>query len=236
MSLAARSTADERMDTDCVDYDDYRRCLRDLARVNTVTLTHRPTLAWLACETVGQKSFSLLDVACGHGDNLRRIHRWAEGHGMAARLEGVDLNPWSTRAAREATPASAQITYHTGDVFCFQPNGGGFDFIVSSQFTHHLDDDTVAKFIRWMETHARCGWFIGDLHRHWFPYYGFGLLAWLARWHHFVRSDGRISIARSFVPDDWRRIVRAAGLTEADVAINWHVPFRLCVARRCPIR
>ena len=40
MSLAARSTADERMDTDCVDYDDYRRCLRDLARVNTVTLTY----------------------------------------------------------------------------------------------------------------------------------------------------------------------------------------------------
>jgi len=236
MSLAARSTADERMDTDCVDYDDYRRCLRDLARVNTVTLTHRPTLAWLARETAAQKSFSLLDVACGHGDNLRRIRRWADSNGIAARLDGVDLNPWSTRAAREATPASAQITYHTGDVFTFQPEGGGFDFIVSSQFTHHLDDATVAKFIRWMDIHARRGWFIGDLHRHWFPYYGFGLLAWLARWHHFVRSDGRISIARSFVRDDWRRIVRSAGLTEADVAINWHVPFRLCVARRCPVR
>ena len=52
-------------------------------------------------------------------------------------------------------------------------------------------------FIRWMEAHARRGWFIGDLHRHWLPYYGFGLLAWLARWHHFVLSDGRISIARS---------------------------------------
>ena len=53
MSLAARSTADERMDTDCVDFDDYRRCLRDLSRVNTVTLTHRPMLAWLARETAG---------------------------------------------------------------------------------------------------------------------------------------------------------------------------------------
>ena len=70
-------------------------------------------------------------------------------------------------------------------------------------------------FIRWMEAHARRGWFIGDLHRHWFPYYGFGLLAWLARWHPFVLSDGRISIARSFVPDEWRRLIRAAGLTES---------------------
>jgi SAM-dependent methyltransferase len=236
MSLATRSTADERMDTDCVDYDDYRHCLRDLARVNTVTLTPRPTLAWLAREMAGKKSFSLLDVACGHGDILRRIDRWAKRNGIVARLEGVDLNPWSARAAREATPDSAGITFHTADVFTFQPEGDGFDYIISSQFTHHLSDDTVVRFIRWMETNARRGWFIGDLHRHWFPYYGFGVLAWLARWHPFVLSDGRISIARSFVRDDWRRLIRAAGLTDAEVDISWHLPFRLCVARRCPDR
>ena len=236
MNLAARSTLDERMDTDCVDFDDYRHCLRDLARVNTVTLTPRPTLAWLTRELAGGKTFSLLDVACGHGDMLRRIQRWAERNGVAARLEGVDLNPWSARAAREATPAAAGITYHTADVFTFQPEGGGFDFVISSQFTHHLTDDTVVTFIRWMEAHARRGWFIGDLHRHWFPYYGFGVLAWLARWHPFVLSDGRISIARSFVRDDWRRLIRAAGLAENDVEITWHLPFRLCVARRCPAR
>jgi 2-polyprenyl-3-methyl-5-hydroxy-6-metoxy-1,4-benzoquinol methylase len=234
MSLTARSTADERMDTDCIDFDDYQRCLRDLARVNTVTLTHRPTLAWLAREVGARKSFSLLDVACGHGDVLRRIHRWAERNGIAARLEGVDLNPWSTRAARAATPDTVRISYHTGNVFAFEPANDGFDFIISSQFTHHLSDGQIVMFIRWMEAHARCGWFIGDLHRHWFPYYGFGLLAWVARWHHFVLSDGRISIARSFVPDDWHRFVHAAGLTDEDVAITWHMPFRLCVARRCP--
>jgi 2-polyprenyl-3-methyl-5-hydroxy-6-metoxy-1,4-benzoquinol methylase len=232
MNLATRSTTAERMDTDCADYDDYRRCLRDLSRVNTVTLTHRPTLAWLARET-GSDAFSLLDVACGHGDMLRRIRRWSERNGIAARLEGVDLNPWSARAAREATPETAHITYHTGDVFTFQPDAGRFDFIISSQFAHHLTDEQVAMFIHWMDTHARRGWFIGDLHRHWFPYYGFGLLAWLARWHRFVLSDGRISIARSFVPGDWRPLIRSGVLTEAEVAITWHLPFRLCVARRC---
>jgi 2-polyprenyl-3-methyl-5-hydroxy-6-metoxy-1,4-benzoquinol methylase len=236
MSLVARSTAEERMDTDCVDFDDYSRCLRDLSRVNTVTLTHRPVLAWLARETAGLESFSLLDVACGHGDMLRRVRRWADRRNITARLEGIDLNPWSTRAARAATPDDARITYHTGDVFAFEPDEGAVDFIVSSQFTHHLTDEQVVAFIRWMEAHARRGWYIADLHRHWFPYYGFGLLAWIARWHHFVLSDGRISIARSFVPDEWRRLVRAAGLTEDEVAITWHMPFRLCVARHCPSR
>jgi 2-polyprenyl-3-methyl-5-hydroxy-6-metoxy-1,4-benzoquinol methylase len=236
MSLAARSTADERMDTDCVDFADYQRCLRDLARVNTVTLTHRPTLRWLACEVGSRQSFSLLDVACGHGDVLRRISRWAAQKGIAARLEGVDLNPWAAQAARAATPDAARITYHTGNVFDFEPAGGAVDYIISSQFTHHMSDDQIVLFIHWMEKHAQRGWFIGDLHRHWFPYYGFGLLAWLARWHHFVLSDGRISIARSFVADDWRRLVRAAALADDAVTIAWHLPFRLCVARHCPGR
>jgi len=234
MSLAVRSTAMERMDTDCADFDDYRLCLRDLSRVNSVTLTHRPMLAWLDHETSGSKSFSLLDVACGHGDQLRRVARWAQRKGIEARLEGIDLNPWSTEVARAATQGSAGITYHTGDVFGFDPSR--IDFIISSQFTHHLTDDQIVTFIRWMEAHARRGWFIGDLHRHWFPYYGFGLLAWVARWHKFVLSDGRISIARSFVPSDWRRLVRAAGLADGDVTVRWHIPFRLCVSRHCAAR
>jgi 2-polyprenyl-3-methyl-5-hydroxy-6-metoxy-1,4-benzoquinol methylase len=228
MSLRVRSTAPERMDTDCVDLDDYRRCLHDLSRVNTVTMTHRPMLAWLARETAVLREFSLLDVACGHGDALRRVQRWATRRGINARLVGIDLNPWATRVAHEAT--SAPIDYRTGDVFAMDA-GEKFDFVISSQFTHHLDDEQIVRFIHWMEQHARRGWYIGDLHRHWFPYYGFGLLAWVARWHPFVLSDGRISIARSFVADDWRRLLRDAKLHADAATITWHMPFRLCVAR-----
>ena len=229
MTLSQRSTADERMDTDCIDFDDYSRCLRDLSRVNIVTLTHGPMLRWLARESTGLASFSLLDVACGHGDALRRIHRWTVRRGIEANLHGIDLNPWATRAAREAT--DAPIIFRTGDAFTMDA-AESFDFIISSQFTHHLTDGQIVMFIRWMEAHARRGWFIGDLHRHWLPYYGFGLLAWLARWHHFVLSDGRISIARSFVKADWQRLVKSAGLRADDATIRWHMPFRLCVARR----
>src|ERR1700722_1214218 len=139
MTLAIRSTAAERMDTDCTDYDDYARCLADLARVNLVTLTHRPLLAWLARETATLKSFSLLDVACGHGDLLRRVRRWSTRRGIDATLDGIDLNPWSLRAARAATPPDLAITWRNGDVFAFEP-ARRYDFIVSSQFTHHLAD------------------------------------------------------------------------------------------------
>jgi len=231
MSLAARSTAPERMDTDCVDFDDYARCLADLSRVNVMTRTHEPLLAFLAQETAGLKSFSLLDVACGYGDLLRRVHDWSTRRGIAATLHGIDMNPWSKRAAIAATSPDIAIVWHTGDVFAFEPPRP-YDFIVSSQFTHHLTDADIVRFIGWMERYAARGWFIADLRRHWFPYYGFGLLAWAARWHRFVGYDGRISIARSFVPDEWRALVRTAGLDADDVRIARHMPFRICVSRR----
>ncbi len=232
MKLTLRSTEAERMDTDCAGYEDYALCLADLARVNTVTMTHRPTLAWLARETRDLESFSLLDVGCGHGDMLRRIRRWALRAGKHASLHGIDLNPWATQAARAATPVAANISFETGDVFSYRP-AEPFDFIISAQFTHHLTDEQFVAFLRWMETHARRGWLINDLHRHWLPFRTFPLLALAARWHRFVRYDGRISIARGFRAKEWQLLAAAAGLGPGGFRIAWLVPSRLTLARRC---
>ncbi|MDB5402512.1 MAG: hypothetical protein JWQ55_4530 [Rhodopila sp.] len=225
MILSRRSTQQERMDTDCVDFEDYRRCLRDLSRVNAVTLTHRPMLAWLAKHAAGD--FSVLDVACGHGDALRKIR----ARYPAARLTGIDLNPWATRAAREATGSAAGIDFVNGDAFAYVPERK-FDFIITSQFTHHLTDEQVVGFLRWLQENAGQGWFIGDLHRHVLPYYGFPLLARVLFWHRFVREDGQISIARAFVRAEWEALLRQAGISGQQAAISWHIPFRLCAATR----
>lgn len=219
------------MDTDCRDFADYRSCLADLARVNVVTLTHRPILAWLSEEAKGLRSFSLLDVGCGYGDLLRRIERWARRRGVAARLTGLDQNPWSIRAAQEAMPENTRIRLRAGDVFAYKPDEP-FDFIVSSQFAHHLADADLILFLRWQERNARRGWFVADLRRHWFAYHGFPLLARLARWHRFVRTDGQISIARSFTGRDWHAFLELAEI-RGDRAVIPRLPFRLCVARRC---
>jgi 2-polyprenyl-3-methyl-5-hydroxy-6-metoxy-1,4-benzoquinol methylase len=223
MTLARRSVQAERMDTDCVDFDDYRSCLRDLTRVNVVTLTHRPMLAWLARHA--QPGFSLLDIACGQGDALRKIRaRYPD-----AKLTGIDLNPWATRAASEATDPAAGIDFITGDAFAYAP-AQKFDFIICSQFTHHLTDEQVVDFLRWLMVNAAGGWFISDLHRHVLSYYGFPVLARLALWHRFVREDGQISIARSFVRSEWEALLRAAGISAQQARITWHIPFRLCVS------
>ncbi len=214
----------EQMDTDCVDFDEYSRCLRDLSRVNVVTLTHRPMLYWLAKQAKDRPEFSLLDIACGHGDALRKIR----GHYPKASLTGIDLNPWATKAATEATDPAAGIAFINDNAFTYIPTQP-FDFIISSQFTHHLTDQEVVNFLIWQKKSAGAGWFISDIHRHVIPYYGFPLLARIAFWHHIVREDGQISVSRAFVRSEWETLLRQANISETEATVAWYFPFRLCV-------
>jgi 2-polyprenyl-3-methyl-5-hydroxy-6-metoxy-1,4-benzoquinol methylase len=230
MDLSARSTLPEIMDDESLDGATYQRCLRDLASVNRVTFTHRPTLRWLADATKTLPpgaSFSVLDVAYGQGDLLRAISRWADKRGLHAQLSGVDLNPRSAIAARAATPPEMHIDYQTSDVFAYAPTPPP-DFIVSSQFTHHLGDEDIVKLLAWFEKNSLRGWHIADLHRNAIPYYGFRILATLMGWHRIVSSDGTISIARSFRRKEWEALLSRAGLR---AEVSWHMAFRFCVSR-----
>lgn len=230
-SFAQRSPETEMMDADGISAADFAACLHDLATVNTVTLARPPTLRWLAESTATMNpgdSFTLVDVGYGEGDMLRAIHRWAAAKGLRPRLIGVDLNPLSEPAARAATDPALGIDYRTGNVFDFDP-AEPVDFIVSSLVTHHLSDREVGRFLMWMEAKAIRGWFVNDLHRHWFAFYGFTALASVMRWHRFVRHDGPVSVARSFIPDEWERALGTAGITGATVSKVF--PFRLCVER-----
>ena len=85
MDLSVRAELAELMDAPELDEATYQRCLHDLAAVNRVTFTHRPTLRWLAHATrdlAPGATLSVLDVAYGEGDLLRAIAHWAEKRGF----------------------------------------------------------------------------------------------------------------------------------------------------------
>ncbi len=228
IDLSHRAVLAERMDDPDLPAADYEAALRDLERVNRVTRTHAPTLAWLeraAIRVPPARPVSVLDVACGRGDLLRAIAARFGHLGRPVRLEGIDLNP---RSAELAERLGGGIAYRTGDVFAYRPDPRP-DFIVSSQFTHHLTDDEVVRFLAWSEANCVQGWFVSDLHRRRFAYLGFRVLCRAAFWHPIVRTDGTASIARSFRPDEWRALLRRARIRGAE--ITTHMPSRLCVER-----
>lgn len=225
-ALSVRSRQAEQMDDPALDPETYEKVLHDLSRVNAWTRAARPTLAFLARGIGAVPAFRLLDVGFGHGDMLRRIARWAKRRDIAVDLIGVDLNPKSAKIARAATPIHWPIEYRTGD---YKDVAGPLDFVVSSLVAHHMSDEELDAFLRFMEKRAAVGWMINDLHRLALPYHGFPLLARLLGAHRIVREDGQVSIGRAFRPAEWRAILDRAGVSGARIVRRF--PFRLCVER-----
>jgi SAM-dependent methyltransferase len=221
MSLVVRSLSEEQMDADELSPDTYAAVVADLAKVNRLTMSARPTLSFIERAARG-RPFRLLDVGFGHGDMLRSIAR----RFPACELVGVDLNPSSEPAARAATPPGLPIGYITGDYASLAAEP--WDLIVSSLVAHHMSHDQLVAFLRFMDAHARMGWLVNDLHRHRLAYLGYPVLAFAMRWHRIVREDGTLSIARSYRPDEWPPILSEAGV---DGRAYRAFPFRLCVER-----
>ncbi|MGO9326002.1 MAG: methyltransferase domain-containing protein [Terracidiphilus sp.] len=223
------------MDEPC-SRSELRACLRDLSRLNRWFLAYRPILDWLGkVAPIGSaQPLHILDIGCGYGDSLRRIERWAHANAVAVELTGLDLNPDAVAIAAEATPSASAIRWVATDVFHWQPDKP-VHLIVSSLFTHHLTEQDLIRFMQWMESNARLGWFINDLSRAAIPYHLLRIFTKLAGLHRFVQHDGPVSIARSFDPGDWQRICAAAGLEtnidQSKISIQPVFPARLCVCR-----
>jgi trans-aconitate methyltransferase len=234
MNFHERLQQEELMDTEVVSFEEFRACLRDLTKVNRLTLAYRPTLGFFdrllpKIEKLG-RPLEVVDVGSGYGDMLRQIDEWAQKRNVKVALTGVDLNPWSARAAEEASSAHPKIQWITADAFSYEPTAG-IDVVISSLFTHHLPNPLIVKFLAWMEKNARLGFFVNDLHRHPLPYHFFRRFSKVARLHRFVQHDGPVSIARAFEPADWEHFLAKAGIAESGVKIAWKVPFRLTVER-----
>lgn len=223
----------ELMDQPCA-YEEFRDCLRDLAHVNRLMRAYAPTLNFLdriAASHDLSEPLRILDVGSGGGDTLRAIARWAAQRSIVVELTGIDLNPHAARAARELgtrDPLAAAIRFISADVFMYEPEQRP-DVIVSALFTHHLSSPEIVRFLRWMEEHARLGWFINDLQRSQRAARWFRFLPIVFGWHRFVRHDGPVSLRRAFREDDWRRLLAEADV--ANVSVESHPMCRLCVAR-----
>jgi SAM-dependent methyltransferase len=234
-NLSERIMVPELMDSDAIDRETFRAYLIDLARVNRLTLAYRPTLSFLnrlaaSGRIPKNRALVIVDVGSGYGDMLRKIDRWAMRRGIKVKLVGIDLNPWSASSAEEATAKGRPIQWVTANIFDYRAEECA-DVIVSSLFTHHLDNSSLVRFVTWMDANAGIAWFVNDLHRHPIPYHVFRFLSRTLRLHDFVQYDGPISIARAFHAADWRLVLARAGVPAGAAKVRWYFPFRMCVAR-----
>jgi SAM-dependent methyltransferase len=232
--FSRRDTTPELMDTEAVDYESFRDCLAELTQANEISLAYRPTLAFfrrLARENrfPAGRPLSVIDAGSGYGDMGRKLDRWGQKRGLDIEITGVDMNPWSARAAAEVTEKGRPLRWVTANLFDYE--SAGTDVIICSLFTHHLPDPLLIRFLQWMEQSARVGWFVNDLERHPLPYHFLRFAFWASRRHRFMRHDGPVSVASAFKKRDWVRYLSEAGLPEGAARIESWAPYRLCVSR-----
>lgn len=215
-----------------VDTAELAAILRDLARFNGAMMGHRPVIQWLdraAKALPAGEPLTLLDIGCGYGDLLRAVRRWARRRGRPMKLIGIDLSPQVVEVARAATAAADDIDYQAVDIFDYRP-AARIDFVTTSLVMHHLPDEMIIRFLRWMEATARRGWVVYDLQRSVVPFYFIALAGWLLRLHPVVVYDGRVSVARSLTRREWQTRIAEAGLGLSVVQLRWFM-FRFSIGR-----
>ena len=230
--LSQRSAETEWLDRADTSPEELALVIRDIASFNRAMLGHWPVIAWLRRATkdaTTETPLNLLDVGCGDGDLLRTIRRWARRRGLTISLIGLDRSREAIRIARAATDEADEIDYRVTDIFDYVPTAQ-IDFVVSSLLTHHMSDDLIVRFLRWMEATARKGWLIYDLQRHPVPFHFIGLMGKLTRLHPIAIDDGLISVTRSLTRAEWQARLDEANISRDAVQMRWFL-FRFVIGR-----
>ncbi|MFT4023242.1 MAG: methyltransferase domain-containing protein [Flavihumibacter sp.] len=223
MNWSVRAADTEMLDQPGIPFEAIRQNMQELAVINRWLGGHRISIGACKALVAGRRSFSIVEIGSGGGDNLDAIARWAARQQKQMKGSGIDINPECVQYAAGRFPAFGFIHADYRDAaFNQQP-----DIIFSSLFCHHFSSEDLVTQLRWMYRQCRVGFFINDLHRHPVAYHS---IKWLTRFFSrsaLVRNDAPISVRRGFSRRDWMQIISQAGIPE--VSVSWKWAFRWCI-------
>jgi 2-polyprenyl-3-methyl-5-hydroxy-6-metoxy-1,4-benzoquinol methylase len=225
--FSKRSARQEIMD-DLSNYGpDWQQALQELHIINKRLGGYKLSLKALdrlMQEVPKQQTLRIADVGCGRGDMLLQIAKHCKEKGRKVALIGIDANPHIIEEAKKHCAGSPEISFETMNVFDEALAKLHVDIFCNTLFMHHFSDPQVIRLCRTFSTHARLGFFINDLHRHWLAYYSIALLTLLFSRSAMVKHDAKLSVARAFVKADWQQVAKHVPLH--GMHISWHWAFR----------
>ncbi|WP_373533043.1 methyltransferase domain-containing protein [Vampirovibrio sp.] len=166
----------------------------------------------------------ILDLGTASADIPKALVQWAKKSGRLLSITALDLHPVAVQAARQYVQNHPKITVVQGDAMRLSEQSGDYDFVISSMFLHHLDDDAAIQLLKSMAKKAQRGFVINDLQRHPLAWLGIRLLGWLTGKGKIFRYDSALSVKRAFTRKELESFCMRAGLPEAQV--EHHFPFR----------
>jgi ubiquinone/menaquinone biosynthesis C-methylase UbiE len=232
--MTSRQRTSEMMDSPAADERTLRRSLHFIERVNRrlgytrALIRHIEAMIEDDCPNRSPTPVRILDIATGSADVPRAVLDWARGrHDLE--VVGVDLHPITLQIAVELShDYSPALQFMQADALALPFDADSFDYVITSMFLHHLDDDQIVKVLSSAKRIARRGVIAADLIRN------RRALFWISAFTMFsnpmVKHDARASVRQALTLPEITEFARSAGLNDAQV--HRHFGHRLVMSWR----
>lgn len=198
-----------------------RQALAGLGRVHLLTRTAphvwKSIRTWAAER--GVSKIQALDIACGRGDVLCALSRYARRDGFDFRGVGIDRNESVVSCAREFSRGCESVTFHSGNALSF--DGHGYNVIFCTLFLHHLSDVQACQLLSRMTEKSEGLVLIHDLLRSRAGYFLARLGTRALSRSRMVREDGPRSVRSAFTSRELANICSKAGLQNCEIRRVW---------------
>jgi len=220
-----RSNAAEIMDDFSMKGELLRDTLDKLGSINKWLGGNRITLngiKQLLKSKSKAKTYTIIDLGCGHGDILRLVAEYGRKNGFRFNLIGIDANEDAIDYATALSVDYPEITFQKLDIFSTAFQNLEYDIVLSTLFLHHFKDEDIISLLKSLSSKATLGIVINDLHRSKIAYGLFKLLG-LVISNEMVVQDGLTSILRAFKKSELENLSKVLNVKSK---IYWKWAFR----------
>lgn len=220
-----RSDKAEIMDDFSMKGELLRDTLDKLGTINKWLGGNRITLNGIAQLLKGQpkdKTYTIVDLGCGHGDILRLVADVGRKRGYKFNLIGIDANQDAIDYAAQLSVNYPELTFKNEDIFADAFQHIDYDIALTTLFLHHFKEEDIISLLIRLSNKATLGIVVNDLQRSQMAYGLFKLLG-ITISNHMIVQDGLTSILRSFKREDLERISKQLNLKSE---IRWKWAFR----------
>ncbi|WP_111683259.1 methyltransferase domain-containing protein [Winogradskyella tangerina] len=220
-----RSNATEIMDDFSMKGELLRDTLDKLGKINKWLGGNKVTINGIEQLLKGKpkdRTYTIIDLGCGHGDILRLVAEYGKKHHYKFELIGIDANQDAIDYAKELSSNYDNINYQAIDIFSEAFQKIDYDIVLSTLFLHHFKQEEIDQLLGAISKKANIGIVVNDLHRSRLAYALFKLLG-LTISNHMIVQDGLTSILRAFKREELEAISKTLELKSQ---IRWKWAFR----------
>ena len=225
INTAHRSNEPELMDDFSLKGELLRDTLDKLGKINKWLGGNNVTLSGVKELLINQpkdKTYTIIDLGCGHGDILRQLANYGRNQNYKFNLIGIDANQDAIDYATELSTNYPELSYKSTDIFSEAFEDINFDIALTTLFLHHFKEPQIKQLLKILSENAKIGIVVNDLHRSKLAYGLFKLLG-LTISNKMIKQDGLTSILRAFKKEELEEISNELNLKSQ---IHWKWAFR----------